>query len=87
MTATEIQLDCRDLEPPEPFERATETLATLAPGTYLLLIVSRRPRLLYPWLREHGFIEVTRERSSDYVAVFICRGDDPIGARAIADRG
>jgi DUF438 domain-containing protein len=55
----EIILDVRDLEPPEPYERATEVLQRLQAGQYVRMISPRRPRLLYPWLAERGFSEDT----------------------------
>ncbi len=48
MSVQEITLDVRDLEPPEPYERATEVLLKLEPGQYVRMISRRRPRLLYP---------------------------------------
>ena len=72
----EILLDACDLEPPEPFERATETLAELQPGQYLKLVIPRRPRLLYPWLEQHGFLEYTRETAPDRHEVYIWHESD-----------
>lgn len=72
----EILLDVCDLEPPEPFERATETLAGLEPGQYLKLVIPRRPRLLYPWLAQHGFLEHTLEAAQDQYVVYIWHTND-----------
>lgn len=44
---TEILLDARELEPPEPFERACDILAQLKPGEYLKMLHRRIP---YPLL-------------------------------------
>lgn len=84
MPAIEVELDCRELEPPEPYERATEALRVLAPGTYLKLIMPRRPQMLYPWLRNHGFFARTREAAEDCCVVYACRAGDPIAFAAIA---
>ena len=81
----EILLDVCDLEPPEPFERATETLRDLQPGQYLKLIIPRRPRLLYPWLAEQGFLEHTREVQEDMYEIYIWHGRDRSCSETIAD--
>lgn len=73
----EILLDVRDLEPPEPFERVTETLQDLQQGQYLKVIIPRRPRMLYPWLEEHGFLERTSEVQDDLFEVYVWRAGDP----------
>lgn len=67
----EIVLDACDLEPPEPYERATAALRDLKSGQYLHMIIPRRPRLLYPWLEAHGFAEITRQRDAALFELFI----------------
>lgn len=74
--AEEITLDVCDQEPPIPYELATKTLKKLQPGQYLRLIISRRPRLLYPWLEEHDFSEVTRQCNDDLFEIYIWGIDD-----------
>lgn len=81
----EILLDVYDLEPPEPYERATAALADLQPGQYLKLIIPRRPRLLYPWLAQHGFMEYTQEATPDQYLVYIWHTDDHVCTETIAD--
>lgn len=81
----ELLLDVRGLEPPEPFEQATETLRALQPGQYLKLVIPRQPRLLYPWLEEHGFLERTMEVTGDQFTVYVWREDDYGCGAAIAD--
>ena len=81
----EIFLDVRDLEPPEPFERATEALLDLQPGQYLKLIIPRQPRLLYPWLAEHGFLEHTSEVRDDLFEIYIWRESDRRCTETMAD--
>jgi len=78
-------LDVRGLEPPEPFEQATETLRGLQPGQYLKLIIPRRPRLLYPWLEEHDFLVHTIAVQDDLFELYIWRGSDYSCAETIAD--
>jgi uncharacterized protein (DUF2249 family) len=76
MTAGEIVLDVRDLEPPEPFELVTSALMKLQPGQVIKMISPRRPRMLYPWLDERGFAEDTRQRGEDLYEIYIWQGDD-----------
>jgi hypothetical protein len=76
MTAGEILLDVRDLEPPEPFELATSELRSLKPGQYVRMVCPRRPRMLYPWLAEFGFCEATCRRDEDLYDIYIWIGDD-----------
>ena len=71
MTAEEITLDACDLEPPEPYELATAYLNNLQPGQFVRLLIPRQPRLLYPWLAEHGFSEITRQGKDDLFEIFI----------------
>jgi uncharacterized protein (DUF2249 family) len=80
----EIILDVRDLEPPEPYERATELLQQLQAGQYVRMISPRRPRLLYPWLAERGFSEDTRQRKEDLYEIFIWSTVDIETGRRIA---
>lgn len=86
MAAEEITLDVCDLEPPEPYELATAALKKLRSGQYLRLIIPRRPRLLYPWLTEHGFSEVTSQSSDDLYELFIWSADDRDTAQEITQR-
>ena len=76
MRAREITLDARDLEPPEPYELATATLIKLQPGEYVRMIIPRQPRLLYPWLVEHGYSETTRQISDELFEIYIWDSDD-----------
>ena len=41
--AIELTLDAREMEPPEPFERATAILHQLEPGQYLRMLHRRIP--------------------------------------------
>jgi len=76
MSPWESVLDVRELEPPEPYQLATDTLTHLTPGRYVKMISRRAPRLLYPWLEEHGFDELTREISADRFEIYIWIKDD-----------
>ncbi len=87
MAAREVVLDVRDLEPPEPYELATETLSNLQPGQYVRMISRRMPRLLYPWLDEHGFCEETRDNAVDLYEIFIWIAGDTDTAEFIKTSG
>ena len=76
MRAKEITLDACDLEPPEPYELATTTLKNLQPGEYVRLLIPRQPRLLYPWLAEHGYTEITRHINNEMFEIYIWSGND-----------
>ena len=48
-------IDGRDLQPPEPLERALAELATLAPGEELVLLLRCEALPLYSILERNGF--------------------------------
>jgi hypothetical protein len=48
-------IDGRDLEPPEPLERAMAELATLPPGEELVMLLRCEPLPLYSILERNGF--------------------------------
>ena len=48
-------IDGRDMEPPEPLERAMAELASLAPGEELLLLLRCEALPLYSILERSGF--------------------------------
>jgi hypothetical protein len=43
----EVTLDASEMEPPEPFDRATEILRQMAPGQYLRMLHRRVPYPLF----------------------------------------
>lgn len=47
-------VDARYLEPPEPFVRTMDMLATLQPGEQMLLLLFREPHPLYRVLHDNG---------------------------------
>ncbi len=53
--ASELLLDTRDLDPPEPLMRAISAARSLESGQYLRMIHRREPCLLFPALDEQGF--------------------------------
>jgi Uncharacterized conserved protein (DUF2249) len=48
-------IDGRDMEPPEPLERALAELATLAPDAELVMLLHCEPLPLYDILERNGF--------------------------------
>lgn len=48
-------LDARYLEPPEPFVKTMEMLATLKAGESMLLLLFREPHPLYRILLQDGY--------------------------------
>ena len=52
---TEIHLDNRGLEPPEPMVRILEAITGMAPDDQLIVLMDREPFLLYPELERRGF--------------------------------
>lgn len=79
----ELTLDVRGLEPPEPYDQATALLPRLKHGQYVRMISPRRPRLLYPWLQQHGFREITLERNPDLFEIFIWAAADDTAASVV----
>ena len=49
-------IDGRDLQPPEPLERALAVLPTLAPGEELVMLLRCEPMPLYAILERNGFV-------------------------------
>jgi hypothetical protein len=63
MNATEIDLDARGFEPPQPLMKALEAVATLPEGATLRLHTRWRPALLYAELEKRGFIGESEEQT------------------------
>jgi hypothetical protein len=57
----EVTLDASEMEPPEPFDRATEILRQLEPGQYLRMLHRRVPYPLFEFCQAlsltHSVIE------------------------------
>jgi uncharacterized protein (DUF2249 family) len=82
MTApsSEILVDARGLEPPEPMEKVMQMLALLRPGQSIRLLLHREPFPLYPLLAERGYRHATRMESDGSYVILI----HPIDAAADA---
>jgi uncharacterized protein (DUF2249 family) len=50
-----IEIDGRELQPPEPMERTLEALDTLDQGDEVLLLLYCQPHPLYSILRNNGY--------------------------------
>lgn len=66
-------VDARGLEPPEPFERAMEALADLAPGGQFVLLLDRMPHPLLRVLDRDGYRHEARFRDDGAVEILISR--------------
>lgn len=75
--ADEILIDARDLEPPEPLEKVTQTLELLRPGQSIRLLLPREPFPLYPILAERGYGHVTQMDTDGSYVVLIRQADTP----------
>jgi len=54
-TTTDILVDARELEPPEPLERVLTALEQLQPGQRLRFLIHRQPYPLYDLLRRYHY--------------------------------
>ncbi|HRP23885.1 MAG TPA: DUF2249 domain-containing protein [Thauera sp.] len=66
-------VDARGLEPPEPFERAMEAIADLAPGGEFILLLDRMPQPLLRMLDRDGYRHDARFREDGAVEIRIGR--------------
>ena len=66
-------LDARFLEPPEPFVKTMEMLATLPAGERLLLLLYREPHPLYRVLLQDGYRYDTELRDDGTFEILIGR--------------
>ena len=66
-------IDGREMEPPEPLERALAELATLAPDEELVMLLRCEPLPLYAILDKNGFGYRTERQADGSNAVHIRR--------------
>jgi len=74
---TEVLVDGRWLEPPEPMERVLMALDVLRPGQTLRFLIHREPIPLYPVLQDKGYSFTTRPIEDDCFEVLIKPADPP----------
>jgi len=70
---TEIVLDVRGLEPPEPLVKVMDALETLPPGDRLRMVHNREPYPLYGILQEDGYQYRTETFADGRVEIVIWR--------------
>lgn len=58
-----VEVDARDLEPPQPLVKILEAVAALEPGTCLRARTNRRPMHLYAELEERGYTGESEEQA------------------------
>ena len=68
-----INLDCRDLEPPEPMVKVLEAVQAMTAGEAVLMIHRKVPRLLLPRLKEMGLTFRLIEEQAHSVKLYIWR--------------
>ena len=75
---SEVLVDGRWLEPPEPMERVLMALDMLRPGQTLRFLIHREPIPLYPALRDQGYDYAVRPIEDGCFEVLIThRPDNP----------
>lgn len=70
---TDVVLDVRGLEPPQPMLRVLDALDQLDAGAALEVRLDRRPVFLYPQLEDRGFEHDTSEPAPGLVRVLVRR--------------
>ncbi len=68
-----IELDVRELPPPEPMMKILETLPQIDEKSVLLVHHHREPVMLYPKLEERGYQAIANKINENYFKVLIFR--------------
>ncbi len=68
-----IEIDVRELEPPEPMIKVLETLSKIDDKTALLMHHHREPLMLYPKLEERGYRAFCTKINEDYFKIVIIK--------------
>lgn len=68
-----IEIDVRELAPPEPMMKVFENLNQIDENTLLLVHHHREPLMLYPKLSERGFKAQSNKINDNYYKVFIVK--------------
>ncbi|MDH7603517.1 MAG: DUF2249 domain-containing protein [Melioribacter sp.] len=71
-----IELDVRELPPPEPMMKILEKLADVDDKTVLLVHHHREPMMLYPKLEERGFKAIANKMEENYYKVVIFQKEE-----------
>ncbi len=68
-----IELDVRELPPPEPMIKILETLSQVDENTLLLVHHHREPLMLYPKIEERGYEAISNKINDNYYKVLIMK--------------
>ncbi len=68
-----IEIDVRELTPPEPMVKILETLAKVDDKTVLVVHHHREPLMLYPKLEERGYKAISNKIKDNYFKVIIMK--------------
>ncbi len=68
-----IELDVRELMPPEPMVKILETLGRVDEKTVLVVHHHREPLMLYPKLEERGYKAISNKINENYFKVVIMK--------------
>lgn len=68
-----VELDVRELEPPEPMQLALAAIAVLGTGEKLRMLHHREPYPLYSILEQRGFSHRTTELADGSYEILISR--------------
>ncbi len=71
-----IEIDVRELEPPEPMIKILETLSSVDEKTVLVVHHHREPLMLYPKLEERGYRAISNKIKENYFKVIITKKTD-----------
>ena len=71
-----IEIDVRDLAPPEPMIKVLESLTDVDEETVLVVHHHREPAMLYPKLEERGYAAMTNMIEENYYKVVITKKRD-----------
>ncbi len=70
-----ITIDCRELEPPEPFVKVMEAVNRLSLDEAVLMIHRKQPRLLFPKLEELGMKYELTDKGESGIEILIWRSE------------
>lgn len=68
-----IELDVRELVPPEPMMKILENISRVDEKTVMVVHHHREPMMLYPKLEERGFSAITNKINDNYYKVVITK--------------
>ena len=71
-----IEIDVRDLTPPEPMVKVLEALSKVDDNTVLVVHHHREPLMLYPKLEERGYRAISNKINDNYFKVTIMKKMD-----------